>query len=266
MELIMKITVNSLSHSTVNQYVQCPEQVWNDKILKQSKKGRSVNLVNGVALHAATETLFYSKFYKYDISPEILFKVFESTFNSLNGPDVIYGKQSVEEIFNNSKKLINFLYSTDLKENVIAVEKTMLIKSLSGLDIITKPDLVTQNPDTGDFTIWDVKSAAKNYTTDDLKRVCEQTMLYSLALAMPIKMKILLLLKKKQPEIQIIELNPYDLGISIDDILKKFTMVKKALETGIHFKNRSWACKTCSFSYLCNSAECTATDEMKEAA
>jgi len=34
----MKITVNSLSHSTVNQYIMCSEMVWFEKILGKPKE------------------------------------------------------------------------------------------------------------------------------------------------------------------------------------------------------------------------------------
>ena len=248
----MRLKINSLSNSTVKQYEICSEAVWLDKVMHLPKEQYGVALLNGIALHAVAETLYNSKMFNMNIDLETLCKVYETTFNGLPFENIIYGKKTKEEIFDNSKQLIKLLHEDKFEEHIMEVEPSHSVKITPDLTAIVKPDLVTSDIK-GSLTIWDIKSAAKSYSEDDLKRVAEQLMLYSLAYDEPVKLKVKLLLKKKKPEIKDIEINPEELGITYDDIINKFIMVKLALESGVHFKSRSWACANCGYAKICSS-------------
>jgi hypothetical protein len=78
-----------------------------------------------------------------------------------------------------------------------------------------------------------------------------------------VKFKLLLFVKKKVPELQEIPIAP-DL-VDYDEWKNRVLMARKAIETGIRYKNRSFRCAGCEFGYMCNRS-CEEQIEYRKAA
>ncbi len=250
----MNIEVRSLSSSTVNSFVLCPEQFWLDKIDHEPKCQQSANLVNGVAIHSAAESWFRSIQHKVPLSLEILKRVYRITWGKLESFNpVVYDGKTREEIQANADLLLELLMAEDVGE-VVGVEVPVRYQLSSDLDFIGRIDLVTRNSD-GQLVIWDLKSSARRYSDDDFRRVCEQLVLYRGALAEPAHLKVMTLVKTKTPVIETHNLVPSYLNVRVAELGERFRMVKRSIEAGVHFKNRGWLCNGCGFAHVCNADE-----------
>jgi len=250
----MKIEVQSLSTSTVNSFLLCPEQFWLDKIEKEPKCQQSANLVNGVAIHAAAESWFRSIQHKVPLSLDVLKRVYRITWEKLEQiRPVSYDAKNREEIMANAELLLELLMAEDIGE-VVGVEIPVKYSISSDLDFIGRVDFVTRNSD-GQLVIWDLKSSARRYSDDDFRRVCEQLVLYRGVLAEPAHLKVMTLVKTKEPVIESHNLLPTKLNVKESELTERFRMVKRSIEAGVHFKNRGWQCNGCGFAHVCNADE-----------
>ncbi len=247
----MKIEVQSLSTSTVNSFLICPEQFWLDKIEKEPKCQQSANLVNGVAMHAAAESWFRSRQYKVPMTLETLVRVYRITWDQLESVrPVVYDGKSREEIEANAVMLLELLMKEDVGE-VVGVEVPVKYRLSSDLDFIGRIDLVTRDSD-DQLVLWDLKTTARRYSDDDFRKVCEQLVLYRGALAEPAHIKVMTLVKTKAPVIESHRLVPSYLNVNEAELVERFRMVKRSIEVGVHFKNRGWQCNGCGFIHVCN--------------
>jgi CRISPR/Cas system-associated exonuclease Cas4 (RecB family) len=256
----MAIIIQSLSHSTVQGYIDCPEKVFLDKVDHTPKRGYSSNMALGSGFHSAAEVYYRAVMLKHRIDAEVLFRIFESRWSRFPADEIIYGEKDREEIFVKAKQLIDLLVNAPLPHQVLAVERSLSLSLTSNLKIIGRPDLIIRDSD-GWLTICDIKTSAKAYSDEDLFRCANQMLGYGLALDEPVKFKVMLFLKKKVPELINVPIAP-DL-VGFEEWRNRALMVKLAIEKGIRYRNRSYRCDTCEYGYLCNGA---CEEEMRLAA
>jgi CRISPR/Cas system-associated exonuclease Cas4 (RecB family) len=256
----MAIQVKSLSFSTVNQYVTCPERVWLEKVEHTPKKGgMTVNAVFGVAMHSTVAAFYRGLLNKVVFNLETLFRVFKIRFNSIPVPEDPDLPKS--ELMDQAKDLLEQFVRLDPPKTIITIEQPYRFKMTPKLEVVCQPDLVIRDKD-GTLTIIDWKTTGKKYAADQIRKVTEQTLVYGMAFHEPIKSRALLFLRKKNSEIMDIPLNPD--SIEPSELIQKFSGVQKALENEIHYRNRTWMCNGCPYSYICNATALEADLEEEE--
>ncbi|MBF0431661.1 MAG: PD-(D/E)XK nuclease family protein [Fibrobacteria bacterium] len=245
-----KIQVNSLSFSTVKQFTEgCSENVFLDKVDKAPRLGTSAAALLGSGIHSASESHFRALLINHKLDADVLLRVFENRWNAVNPDNIIYGKQDKEKIFTQAKDLISLLLEAEQPKEILAIEKPVTYQLTDDLAVIGKADLIYRNSQ-GRLVITDVKTSAKAYSDADLYNVTNQVYTYALAFSEPVKLKVMLFVKTKTPRLEEIELNADD--IDFEEWKNRFIQTKRGIENNIRYKVRSWMCKSCSFSYLCN--------------
>jgi CRISPR/Cas system-associated exonuclease Cas4 (RecB family) len=248
----MGIVVKSLSYSTVNSYISCPEKCMLEKIDHVPKKGVSANLVNGTCLHAAAEAYYRGLYLNRPFDINILFRVFSIMWEQTPENQIIYSAKEKTEIFDQAHTLLELLIKHERPHQILAIERPLTYQLSNDLKIVGRPDLIFRDKD-GWLTIVDLKSSSKSYGIDERYNATSQIFGYALALQEPVKLRVRLFLKLKEPRIEDVILNPDD--IDYTEWKDRFIGVKRAIENNIRFKSRSWQCKSCSFAYLCNKSQ-----------
>ncbi|OGJ85796.1 MAG: hypothetical protein A2268_00895 [Candidatus Raymondbacteria bacterium RifOxyA12_full_50_37] len=242
----MKITVKSLSYSTYSSFINCPQQFFYSKILKKRPVGVSANLPFGSGVHAAAEYM-YRRQQAFQEPPEVdvLMRIFQSVFD--HSTDVIYGeKQPKEQLFSTARQLLTLLVN-EPPVRVIAVEHEILVP-VDGFYVIGRIDLLTE--DQNGLILWDIKTGAKKYSDEDLKRVAQQLALYGLGISKPVRYAVKTLLKLKEPRIENLQVPVTQ--ADHQEIIEQLLMVKDAMECGKPYRIRSYRCETCGFKHLCD--------------
>jgi len=248
-----KITVNSLSPSTVKQFTEgCPEQVFLDKIDKVPRKGISAAALMGSGFHSVAESYYRALMLGHKLDVATLYRVFEARWNLVNQSEIIFGKQDLEALLAKVKELIALLVEAEPPKEILAVELGLTYSLTNDLDVLGTPDLVYRDSG-GVLTIADIKTSAKAYGPDEIYAATQQTYAYAMSYDEPVKLKLFLFIKTKVPRFEVIELDAR--LVDHEEWENRFLMTKKGLETGIRYRVRSWACKTCSFNYICNESQ-----------
>ncbi len=234
--------------STVNQYVNCPERVWLEKVEHTPKKGgMTVNAVFGVAMHSTVAAFYRGLLNKVVFDSETLFRVFEIRFNSIPVPEDPEMPNS--ELMDQAHDLLLQFVRLAPPRTIVTIEQPYRFKMTPKLEVVCQPDLVIRDSDQT-LIIIDWKTCGKKYGADQICKVTSQTAVYGMAFHEPIKSRTLLFLRKKNSEIMDIPLNPD--SIEPSELIQKFAGVQKALENEIHYRNRGWMCSCCPYSYICN--------------
>ena len=262
----MKIHVKSLSWSTVSSYLLCPDQVWYDKILHLPRHGTSSALVLGTCVHSAAESHFLSVKHNKPLSPDVLDRVITNKFKSYNPFDITYNDGQTPDTLNaQAKSLVHLLAEHSIPEQIIGTEVPFDIQFLDDLRVVGQIDLLCRDEHRR-LVIYDLKTSAKAYSDDDVCKVAEQTLLYSQAYNEPVIRKAIVLIKTKTPKLEVLNLTESCPEANIQDVMDRFAAVKQSLEAGIHFKQKGWQCKSCSFKESCQSQAIEQTNSYSLAA
>ena len=242
----MPIQVKSLSYSTVSQFINCPERVWLEKIEHVPKRGGvSVKMLFGISLHSAVASFYRGILNHVALNLDTLFRTFRIKFDSISCPDNPDNPKA--ELLQQAHDLLSMFIELEPPNSIIAIERPYRFMLTAKLEAVCCPDIIVRDADNV-LTIIDIKTSGKKYAEDQLRKVGEQVLLYGLRFAEPIKARTLLFIRKKKPVIEDIALEP---DIEPSEIISKFSMVQKALECGIHFRNKSWMCNGCPYHYVC---------------
>jgi CRISPR/Cas system-associated exonuclease Cas4 (RecB family) len=188
-----------------------------------------------------------------ELNAETLFKVFCIRYEREPQDQITYGSKDRDSIYATARKLLELLvHQVERPHKIVAIERSISYALTPDLTIVGRPDLIARDA-SGRLVLTDVKSTARSYGPDDIRRVTEQCWFYALAMDEAITLRCLLLLKKKTPEIQEIRLSPDD--VDYDEMVQKAVGVKASIEAGIHFRVRSWACAGCGFRQFCDAKD-----------
>ncbi|MBF0431954.1 MAG: PD-(D/E)XK nuclease family protein [Fibrobacteria bacterium] len=258
-----KITVNSLSYSTVKQFTEgCTHQAFLDKVDRCPKIGTSAAALMGSGFHSVSESYYRALLLGHKLDADVLFRVFEARWNLANQDEIIFGaKHTQESIFNQAKQLIELLLEAEKPKEILAIEKPVQYQLTDDLKVIGKADLIFRDSQ-GRLVVSDVKTSATAYSDSDLYNTTEQVYTYGLFFSEPVRLKVQLFIKTKTPRYEEIELNADDVNFS--DWKDKFIQTKRGLEHNVRYKVNSWKCKTCGFSYICKQ-QCNDTIQRKAA-
>ncbi len=244
------IKVKSLSYSTVNQYVNCSQRVYWEKIEHLPKRQRMTSKQKfGIAIHSAVAAFLRSMVNRVCLDLEQLVRVFKIRYESLAPNNVVDNEQKTTSLCCEARVLLKLFLAAKLPANIISIEHPFKYALTSTLDCVGQMDLLARD-DSGVLNVIDFKSTSKMPAGDQIHKYEEQCLVYGMGLKEPVKPKIWLFLRrKKKPTFEVLDLDIDN--IEYDEVIQKFTNVAKAISAGIHFRNRSWQCGSCPYNYLC---------------
>ena len=246
----MAIIVKSLSSSTVSQYVNCPQRVYYEKVEHLKKRGGMTSKqLFGIAIHSTVAAYFRGLLNKEIFDLERLVHIFKIRYEAWPVNDLVDNEHTVNDLCCEAKGLLEMFLASNPPTNIIAIEKPIKYALTSSLDCVGQVDLVVRDADNV-LNVIEVKTSSKTPAEDQIQNYTQQCLTYAMNFKEPVKAKAWLFLRrKKNPEFQQLDLDIDSL--EYDEIIDKFTSVAKAISTGIHFRNRSWQCGSCPFSYMC---------------
>ena len=258
----MAIRVRSLSHSTVSQYINCPERVYYEKVEHLPKKqGMTSKQLFGIAIHSAVAAFFRGLLNHVNLDLEQLVHIFKIRYEAWTPSDLVDNEQPVDALCAEAKTLLEMFLASKLPMNPVGIERPIKYALTSTLDCVGQVDLLVRDPDNV-LNVIEVKTSSKTPAED---QYAEQCLTYANFFREPVIAKVFLFLRrKKTPTFQILDLDINK--VEIDDVIQKFTNVAKAISTGIHYRNRSWQCGSCPYNYLCFREPAAVAQEYQEAA
>jgi len=220
-------------------------------------------MIFGIALHSAVAAFFRGIINHVILDIDQLVCVFKIRYESCLPKGLVGNEQAVNILCQEAKRMLELFLASKPPTNIVAIEKPIKYALTSKLDCVGQIDLVVRDTD-GVLNVIDLKSTSKTPADEMVQKYTEQCLIYALAYKEIVKAKAWLFLRKKQPEFKTIDL---DIDrIEYGEVIEKFTGVAKGISTGIHFRNRSWQCGGCPYSYLCKMETVKVQQEYSKAA
>lgn len=251
-----------VSHSQLSTYLLCSERFRLKYVKGLVPAHRNGDMVFGSAIHAALASFHENLRVQGDaLSTEALEGEFTRAFRTSTAGDVPVlwaDDDSPDELEKKGRALVARYAESRRNLRVLAVEKPF--KVAPGRlprafkfehRLVGVIDLIEQDAD-GGVCITEIKTAGRKF--DDVRlRYDLQLGLYAAAreeLGIPsARLRFVVLLKTKQPRIEIFDVRR-DLA-QISEAGRVATQVVRAIENGIFFPQRGWACTTCPFRSAC---------------
>lgn len=251
-----------ISYSQVRTYLLCPAKYEHNYILGTEPSHRPINLVLGSGVHHALAA-YYSHVQGSGqrMAQDKLLAVFRDRWEEeMNRPIPTLFDEKKDEgaILDIGIALLRIFHEKSEVPSVEAVEipfSVDLVDPATGevidMKLVGAFDLVTNGASRP--MIWEHKTAARKYSPEQLAYDLQPS-LYSYA-AKELGMdnpdlRYQLLIKTKTPAIQVYNVERTDAHIT--EALETTCTVLKAVEAGIFFKQRGWACADCQFKYKCD--------------
>ena len=250
-----------VSYSQIRSYLMCPMKFWHNYTAKTEPSHRPLALVLGSAIHEALAA-YYSHLQGtgQKITEAELLDVFRDRIDSeLDRPIPIkLPDEDGGAMLDQGVAMLRMFWAKADTPTVLAVEQAFsvpLYDPQTG-DVFTAPligamDLIVQGSERP--MVVEHKTSSKRYATWQLeletqpsvyKYACQQ-----IGMGDP-DLMYQLLIKSKTPTLQHCRIQRTDAHIR--EMMDTFSAVIRAIDAGIFFKNRSWACADCQYAWLCD--------------
>ena len=261
----MGILVKSLSASTTSQWICCSQRVHWEKVKHLPKKGgMNSKQLFGIAIHSAVAAYFRGLLNHVEFNLDRLVRCFKVRYEAWPVDDLVDNGHTIDELCNEAKGLLQMFLASKPPTNIIGIEKPIQYSMTSTLNCVGQVDLIVRDAENV-LNVLEIKTSSKTPSADQIQKYTEQCLTYAMHFREPVKAKVWLFLRrKKNPEFQALNLDINSLDY--EEIIEKFTGVAKAISTGIHFRNRSWQCGSCPYSYMCFKEPKQVEQSYKEAA
>ena len=248
-------SVVRLSWSQVSAYTQCPAKWWFSR--RRPAEFVPSALKFGTAVHKAVAAFHTARMEGCSLTAEDLLGVYEAAWSEPETADIRYGKGEDERTLRDmaGRMLAAFLEGVEPAE-VLAVEQGFAVEIAEGVLVSGFIDLVEVKE--GRFWVVDAKTSRGEPSTafDG-----EQLILYRLALQriglvpegadVGLRYDVLRKLKTKGEFVSVVVETT---DKQLDDLRLKVGQVARAVEAGIVYRNRSWACAGCPWANACAEA------------
>ena len=245
------------SVSSIKSYLMCPDKYRHRYIEKTEPSHRNIALVLGRALHDAIES-FYRFVQKEDGAPplQLLTDTFTTSWSRGALGDVPLRSDDIGADKDMGVALVEaFLATVAMPLKVLAVEEAFSFPVADDDDrlVVGAIDAVVVDED-GRIVIVENKSAKRRWSADQLNYDFQPT-LYThatreMGLADHPTLRYDFLLKLKKPAMESVEICRSEL--QINEAFHLLRQVLRAIDEGIFYRLRSWACTDCEFGHVCN--------------
>ncbi len=244
------------SVSSIKSYLMCPQKYWHRYINNTEPSHRNVALVLGRALHDAIEA--YYKFVQHEVQPpplQLLTDTFSASWRRGAVGDVPVRADDIGKEKDMGIALVETFHdAAPVPLRVLAVEEAFALP-VSTKDerlLVGAIDAVVVDED-GRVVIVENKSANRRWSKEQLAYDVQPTVYTRAAREMGLaeypSLRYDFLLKLKKPTLESVEI--YRDEEQVAEALHLMQQVLKAIDEGIFYRLRSWACNDCEFGHAC---------------
>ena len=251
-----------VSYSQIRSFMICPAKYAHNYILGTEPSHRPVNMVLGGAVHHSLAN-HYDHIMEKGTKPEeeALLSWFRDRWDEeMDRPIPVLFDEKKDEgaILDAGIDLLRTFHAKSDVPVVQAVEQPFSIdlvdpttgeimepRLVGAMDLIVEED--------GRPVVIEHKTAAKRYAQWQLDFEMQPAIYAHAAREIGIGevgLRYQLLIKTKSPSLQLCNVERREKDIT--EALETTCDVLRAIEAGIFWRNRSWACADCPFAYLCN--------------
>ena len=254
-----------VSYSQVRTFLICPAKLEHSHILGTEPSHRPVALVLGGSVHHALAA-YYGHVHQTGVKMplEDLRAAFRDRFDAELDKEIpirFDDKADSGAVIDQGIALLSAFHEQADTPEVVAVEQPFsvdLVDPVTGecLDpkLVGAFDLITQEADRP--VIVEHKTAARKYTRDQLAWDLQPSVYAYAAQEMgmgPVGLRYQVLVKTRTPAVEICDVERTDAHIT--EMLETVNAVLRAIEAGVFYRNRGWACGDCQFAYRCDGYE-----------
>jgi len=251
-----------VSYSQIRSYLMCPMKFYHNYTAKTEPSHRPLALVLGSAIHEALAAYYaHLQGMGTKISEAELLAIFRDRVDrEWDAPVPIKVDEGLDagELLDQGIGLLQMFHANADCPTVLAVEQPFsapLYDPATG-EVFAAPlvgawDLLIeglQRP-----MIVEHKTSARKYTREQLAYETQPSVYAYAAEQIGIgKVDLLyqLLIKAKTPSLQHCRITRT--AAHITEMMETFASVVRAVDAGIFYRNRSWACADCTYAYRCN--------------
>ena len=227
-----------MSFSGLQTYLMCPQKFKYGSIDKVQSEFTPQALAFGSAIHDALESYYRSD---KKISPDMMANILRNGLTD----EAIRFEDSVDDFVAKGKELLTMAVEMPVG-TIIGSEVPVEIPVTDDFTIIGRIDLLTE--ENGQTVITDFKTAGKKPSQTDVDGNLQLTT-YSIAYPDSIQ-RIRALVKSAHSHT--VDLTTSRTDADRSRVIKMFTGVKDAIESGAFYPNTSWACAGCQYYKRCH--------------
>ena len=240
-----------LSWSQINTYTQCPAKWWSSPHFPMEHVPSALKF--GRAVHHALAAFYAALPEGCHLEADELLSVYETAWSEPEEAVVRFGKNEDEGVLRQmAARMFGAFLETVQPGEVLAVEESFAVE-ISGVLVSGIVDLVEVKD--GKFWVVDNKTS-KNEPSSAFDG--EQLLLYRLGLEqlglIPEDAEVGLrfdVLRKLKTRGEFVTVEVEATAETLQAVEDKVAQVAKAIEAGVVYRNRSWACAGCPWSRTC---------------
>lgn len=251
-----------VSYSQIRSYLICPAKFEHQYVRGTEPSHRPVAMVLGSAVHHALAHFYLNlKEAGEKIGEGDFLDIFREKIDAeLDTPVPIRFEDGEDEgaIIDQGTVLLKMFHEKADCPTVLAVEQPFNVDLLNpatgellDLKLAGVMDLIIQSGERP--MVVEHKTAGKRYAAWQLELETQPTVYKYAAREMgmgDVDLTYQLIVKTKTPSLQLCPISRTE--NQVREMMETFATVLKAIEAGIFYRNRSWACQDCPFRYRCD--------------
>jgi CRISPR/Cas system-associated exonuclease Cas4 (RecB family) len=250
--MIATTTVPRLSWSQISTYTQCPAKWWFSRHRPPERTPSALKF--GSAIHRSVETFYRARMKRGNAGmDEIMAAYLDAWEEPADAPLSFNKDETPASLRAMAERMLGAFLEAVRPGEILAVEESFAVEPVEGILVTGIVDLVEIK--NGKFWIVDAKTG-KNSPSDAFDK--EQIGLYRLGLEelglipegadVGLRYDVLRKLKSKGEFVSVeVEITEKELA----DLRQKLGAIWRAMDIGIIYRSRSWACDGCQWSKSC---------------
>jgi CRISPR/Cas system-associated exonuclease Cas4 (RecB family) len=238
---VIATAIDHLSHSQIQSFAMCPRKWHYEKVEHAPRERIPASFAFGIAVHDTLAAVNEAALHGETVNAAGLFVALWQ--QSIAGElPVHYGRDDADDLQAKGRALVS---AYQPPPGVIGVEQPFTVE----LDPELPPvegfiDLIRRN-EHGDLVLSDLKTSSSRMLTET-DAVEAQLGLYDIAYP-AVRHEAIVLGKLKVPTVTIQPITPWPQA----QVRRHYAEVYHAMQAGVRFANRGWACESCPFANRC---------------
>ena len=247
-----------LSWSAISTYLKCPLKYQFHYLDQLPEEFVSANLVFGSAIHAALEAYFGEHLAaRRALGVDALLAVYHSTWSQADLAAVQFGKsEDMASLGLLAERMLQAFVASDLSRpagSILGIEEELQGSVIADCpDLLARLDLMVETEEA--VVVTDFKTARSRWSPGDVNAAEGQLIVYHELVQQfadkPIKLQFAVIIKTKQPEVEIQPV-PAD-PLRIERIRQLIRRVWAGIQTGVFYPvPNAMNCPTCGYRDRC---------------
>jgi len=236
------LVIDHLSHSQIQSFTMCPRKWHLEKVEQAPRERVGSALICGIAVHDTLAQVNEAALHGDQIdAPAVFVTTWKRSIAEAAVP-VHYGKDDADDLLSKGRGLVAAYVPP---QGIIGVEQSFTVTLDPSLPPITGRIDLIRRTESGDLAIADLKTSASRLLTDT-HAVEAQLSLYDVAYPAA-QHEVIVLGKLKTPTVTIQRITPW----SRRRLVRQYQEVHAAMQAGVRYAVRGWACESCPFRDRC---------------